>query len=133
MNSDNWSMQNLRYCSLEWLEDNIVLAKFNNGLTIDKEAALEITHAILQFTNQQPFKIVIDLQNIVWSITEEANEIFLSFPEYIKNRMKSVFLVNTLAIRLLIRFYQKNKLKDQNSKIFSSMAEGLNWIKEETN
>lgn len=131
MNTQTLEIIDIEYCTIEWLQKDIVLMRFKDDIKIDEPAAIEITNTIVEFVNYKPFKIIADTQNIYGSLTSEGRTAFYSAPTYMELRQKTAFLVNSLPTRLFVNFYQRFSSKQKNIKSFSSLDKAILWLKEE--
>jgi hypothetical protein len=114
-------------CQLE-LGTSLVFAEYANNLKVDLKVAKEMVAHRMEFTENKPHYVVIDISNIK-EVTAEAKE-YMQHPEGgLKNILGAAFIANNPVAELIANIYVKTPV-DFEARFFRHREEAVNWIKE---
>lgn len=107
--------------------EGIVIVRKKSNSFVDIEEAKEDyeVHRRLAGSNPSPSMLIM---NDMLNASAEARE-FFSLPIHAEYRCAEAFVVNNLAIRMLITFYMKTAKKRYPIRIFSNEKDALAWLR----
>ena len=111
----------------ERTEDGIVIVRKKQNSFVDIEEALEDYEVHRKLAGSKPSPSMLIMTDML-NASAKARE-FFSLPIHAEYRCAEAFVVNNLAIRMLITFYMKTAKKKYPIRIFSNEEEALAWLR----
>ncbi|MGZ5243480.1 MAG: DUF7793 family protein [Bacteroidia bacterium] len=109
-----------------YLEGNILHCIIKNK-NLDIAAAEAMVNLRLSYTNGQAYPVFIDASKVK-SVTKEARDYFSG--EHATSLVKAAaILAPSLVVRLLANFFLSFDKPKVNTRVFSSSAEAIAWLK----
>lgn len=109
-------------------DNEILYVKTKVGFIIEKSDMEQILKDAIEITGGNKYYALIDTTNQTDSTPEARN--YYSNSEYSRYRFADAYVVNSLALRLVVNFYLKFSSPPVPSKMFGSIKEALQWIEE---
>lgn len=72
---------------------------------------------------------LIDCRNVFGTMKFEASNFMADSPELKEIRLAEAFIVNSLAIRLIINYYIRSNRAGCPSKVFMNEQAGIEWLR----
>lgn len=105
-------------------EGEFIRIKFiNSEDPFDLEEAHRQYEAARKLSNNQNYKVLIDVRDVIVSPDKDAQEYLVEVQE----KVAEAILVNNFAVRLLSRFYVR-KSKNNPVRIFSKERKAIQWL-----
>ncbi len=116
-------------CATIWkLNDDILLIRFKDGFDLNLQDAVEVRDASIELVNGGKFLTLIDGRNISGSLGNKASKYFAQNEKLAAHRMAQAIVVNTLALKMVVRFYIKLNAPRREAKIFNHVEDALEWL-----
>ena len=116
-------------CATLWkLDESILLIRFIDGFNLNLEDAIAVRDASFELSEGKKFLTLIDARNIGGSLGKRASEYFAQNEELSARRMAQAIVVNTLALKLIVRFYMKINKPRREAQTFDNVEEALVWL-----
>jgi len=116
-------------CGTLWkLTDQIVLIRFKDGSDLCLDDAKAVGDAAIDFFEGKKFFAIIDVRNMGGSVAREASTYFAQDERLTKHRLAQAIVVNTLAMKLVARFYIKIDKPVRDVQIFNEIEEAIDWL-----
>ena len=112
-------------------DNQILVVNPKSGIVLDKDDMVIMLNEAVNFTSGEKYYALIDTSNHVETTVEGRN--YYSTSELSKYRFADAFLVNSLAIKLVVNFYIKFNKPHVLTKMFNTKADALNWLLEVKN
>lgn len=111
------------------INDKIICLEFKDGVDFELEDAEETDKAYYELCEGKPFCSLIDAR-VYGSISSEARA-FFAHDDLVKDiRIAEAFVITSLGIRMLAKFYIQFNRPDNPVKIFSNTKDATNWLEE---
>jgi hypothetical protein len=107
-------------------EGDIIYVKYIENLKVDLDIAKELVANRLDFTENKPHYLIIDVSNVK-QITAEAKKYMQSPTMGLKNILATAFIASNHVSALIANIFVKTP--NVISKFFSSEKDALLWIK----
>ncbi|MFL5754560.1 MAG: hypothetical protein ACJ76F_14200 [Bacteroidia bacterium] len=111
-----------------WQNDKIIRLDVIEERELDEKDLEENIDTLRSFAEGQPHIVLVDARGN-WILSKEAREM-MSFDETIKNISACAFLVDSLAIRLIVNFFIREGKLESSVKVFSDESKALLWLNE---
>ena len=108
-------------------EGDIIYVEYIKNLKVDLDVAKELVANRLDFTENKPYYLIIDVSNIK-QITAEAKTYLQNPNTGLKNILGAAFIASNQVSALIANIFVKTP--NIISKFFSQKKEALLWIKE---
>ena len=128
MNLDSKESRELDCATITKMDDGILHIQFIEGFDLHLDDAVEVRNASIELVNGGKYLTLIDARNIGGSLGKRAGEYFAKDKTLAAHRMAQAIVVNTLALKLLTRFYLRLNKPSRDAKIFSETTEALDWL-----
>jgi hypothetical protein len=112
-------------CQLE-SSTNLLFAEYANNLRVDLKTAKEMVAHRLEFTENKPHYVVIDISNVK-EVTADAREYMQHQEGGLKNILGAAFIANNPVAELLANVYMKTPT-DFEARFFREKKEAVEWI-----
>ena len=110
--------------------DKIIYFKFKNDPTIDVEAAKIIEETVVKLSKGNPIVMFVDIRSVNGEFESDAKT-YLSRSEKLKKvRKAQVFVIDSLANRIIASFYSRLFKRKISSKIFNNYDTAMKWAEE---
>ena len=110
------------------LQDKIILIQFRDGFNLNEDDAIAVRDAAFELIGEGKFLTIIDARNIGGSMGRRASQYFAQNEKLVARRMAQAIVVNTLALKLVVRFYIKINTPKREAQIFEKIEEALEWL-----
>jgi hypothetical protein len=114
--------------SLSKYSDQLLFAEHAKNLHVDLQMAREMVSNRIEFTDNKPHYVVIDLSNVK-EVTPEAREYMQQQEGGLKNILGAAFFADNLPAELLAKVYVKTPTRFPSG-FFQNKEEALSWIHE---
>lgn len=118
----------LECATVRKLEDRIILIQFRDGFNLNLVDAIAVRDASFELSGGGKFLTVIDARNIAGSMGRRASQYFAQNEELVARRMAQAIVVNTLALKLIVRFYIKINTPKREAQIFEKLEDAMEWL-----
>jgi hypothetical protein len=120
--------QKYKHVTCHQLEPNgFLFAEYANNLKVNLDMAKMMVANRLEFTDNKPHYVIIDISNIK-EVTAEAKE-YMQHPEGgLKNILGAAFIANNPVAEMLANIYVKTPV-DFEVRFFREKEEAVSWIK----
>ena len=116
-------------CGTLWkITDEIALMRFKDGVDLCLEDAKAVSEAAINLFQGKKFLAIIDVRNMGGSVAKEASKFFATNEEIAKYRLAQAIVVNTLAMKLVARFYIKIDKPLREAQVFDDIEEAMDWL-----
>jgi len=122
MNNDS-EIQNLNSI-VRWIEDDIIHIKWKEDVELEEKNVDDVSLAFQQLTNRQTVKVLSHFGNYV-NITSNARRYAA---EQSPKCIALAYVINSLAQRIVIRFYIGMRKRKNPTKVFNSFEEAKEWL-----
>ncbi|MDQ3190652.1 MAG: hypothetical protein M3Q58_03585 [Bacteroidota bacterium] len=113
---------------LIWLENDILFLQYKKGADVEIEDIYEYNQIINELGEGKRFPMLIDAR-LGSSVSPEARD-FAASPESANLKLASAIVVNTFSNKLIANFYINFNKPVIPVKVFSSINEALDWLKQ---
>ena len=110
------------------LTDQIVLIRFKDGVNVELEDAVNLRDTCIELFGEEKFLALIDARNMEGSVDKKASNYFAQNEKVVTQRMAQAIVVNTLALKLLARFYIMVNKPKREVKICTEIEEAMVWL-----
>lgn len=107
-------------------EHGVVIVRKKKNSFVDIQAAMEDYHAHRKLAGDKPSPSML-VMNEMLNASAETRE-FFSKQIHEEYRCAEAYVVNNLAIRLLVSFYMRTVKKSYPIRIFSGESEAYKWL-----
>ena len=114
--------------TLSKVNEYTINIRFNDGFNVGLDDAIAVRDAALELFENRKFLAIIDARNIGGAIGKRASNFFARDEKLASYRMAQAIVVNTLALKLVARFYIKISKPRREAKIFNDYEEALEWL-----
>lgn len=111
-----------------WIDENIVFLEYKLGIEVEVEDIKEYNNAILELGKGRKLPLLVDAREGA-SISPEAR-LYAASAVSTNLKLASAIVVNTLPNKLIANFYINFNKPLIPSKVFTSMAEAVEWLKQ---
>ena len=112
---------------LERTGEGIVIVRKKKNCYVDLDGAKEDYEAHQKLAGNSPSPVML-VMNEMLNASAEARE-FFSLPLHAEYRLAEAYVVNNLAIRMLVTFYMRTVKKTYPIKIFSREDDAMKWLR----
>lgn len=111
------------------INDKIICLEFKDGVDFELEDAVATDRVCYELCEGKPFCSLIDAR-VYGSISSEARA-FFAHDELIKDiRIAEAFVITSLGIRMLAKFYIQFNRPENPVKIFSNSKDAISWLED---
>lgn len=97
------------------------------GAHIELNDVIKMREANLRLSGNQPFCVLMNGAYHYHTYSKEAKELLAS-EEYCKLRKAAAFVVNSLAVRMLVMFFLNINQPKTPTRIFADEQEAIKWL-----
>ena len=116
-------------CGTIWkLTDQILLIRFKDGSDLCLDDAKAVGDAAMDLFGGKNFFTIIDARNMGGSVAREASNYFAQDERLTEHRRAQAIVVNTLAMKIVARFYIKIDKPLREVQIFNEIEEAIDWL-----
>ena len=126
--NDPKEFRELQCGTVEKLNDQVVLIRFRDGFYVELNDAISIGEAALELFEGRKFVALIDARNIGGTVDKEASNYFAQNEKLAAHRMAQAIVVNSLALRLVARFYIMINKPLREARVFDTIEEAMEWL-----
>ena len=121
-------------CATLWkLNEEVILVRYKDGIHLDVDDAIEVSAASIALMEDRKFLALVDARNMGGTLGKKAGDYFAK-DENLNAHMKAqALVVNSLAIKLIARFYLKINKPLSEAKIFNEIEEAMDWLETKKN
>ncbi len=127
MDSTTTRTDNQNY-RLEILSNNLLYIRYLPDCEITLPVIQEMVREGNELMKHQEYYSLVDTKNSFGNITKEAKQYLANSPELNDINLANAIMINTLAMRIVIRTYIKIDKPIQPAKIFKSEVKALEWL-----
>lgn len=108
--------------------NHILTVKLKNNIHLGEEELENLLKASIKFTEFKKYYAIIDTR-AMFSVCNEIRQ-FYSESKSVKYRYADAFIIDSLAIRLLVNFYISFNKPIIPTKTFTTMEDAMAWVNE---
>lgn len=109
-------------------DENLVELHYPKEIEIDLDIARQIDAVISEVINGEDFNLLINFENSYGSMPQDVQHFFANEAPSIPQIRYSVIVLNSLAIRMLVKFYLRVSRPLYPTKIFPTYESGKKWL-----
>lgn len=113
-------------------EQNLLTVKYKDEVEIDLKEMIVVVETTLSMVEGSEFYLLIDAQNILSSITNDAREYLTNHIEYERLVIAMAIIVNNLPVRIIANFFKNFHKQPNPVSIFSDLPQGKAWLLAQT-
>jgi len=110
------------------LDDRIIEIDYISDNNFELEDAIEANNAYFKLSEGKPFVSLIDVRGKVGNITNEARKHYANDEKTKIIRLAEGIVINSLAARIVAKFYIRIDKPNNPVKIFSNRDEAIKWL-----
>lgn len=116
-------------CATLWkLNDEIILLRFKDGVHLDEQDAIDVKNGCIELFEGRKFLILVDARNLGLTLGRQGSDYFAKNKEFNDVLQAQALLVNSLALKLIARFYITISKPISEAQIFNDLEEALEWL-----
>lgn len=128
MSSSDIKTDQINY-QLEKIGRNILYVRYLPGCEITLPIIKEMVHTGNELMGVDKYFSLIDTKNSFGHIDKEAKQYIANSPDLNDVNFANAILIDTLAVRIIVRTYMKVDKPIKPAKIFKSEIKALEWLK----
>ena len=106
----------------------ILYLAYIDDADIDLAKIKEIKKVGLNFVNNEPFYSIVNMKNIYGAMSNEAKDFIAKDKELLDLKICEAIIVNSLAMKILIKGYFMMFRPSTNTKVFNKMSTAIEWL-----
>jgi len=110
--------------------DNYIYLRYKNFSVVDLEEAKQHAENVIEICDGTNMPFILDGLNTEARFTHEARIFFTTCEPLLKVRKAQAYLINTLANRMLFKFFIKFHKPKGPIEVFTNLTNAEEWVKQ---